>query len=111
MAKKKEKTTKHTPNSVKVLSFKELNGLARFMDGTGKTYFQGFAERAIKSIKENFVQRKPSATNMDYHQWGYYQGLLDAHKIYAELADLLELEKRRRDELEASTVDSEDKNQ
>lgn len=93
----------HTPNAVKKIGNKELHGLIRFLDGSGKTYFQGFAEKAVEKVKDNFVKRRPTGNNgMDSHQWGYYQGLLEAHQLYANLLEHLELEKKLRDQENAT---------
>lgn len=93
-----------TPNVVTKMKPSKINSLLSFVSKPGKGSLTDFSKECIEQLKNQLARIEPTGSNQDYYQWGVRQGALKAHEIYANLAKILEAEKKKREDV--NVVDS-----
>lgn len=87
---------KAIPTIIKNLKNEEINLLLETLKK--RPVLTHFAELGEQTIAKKIQYEKPSGNeNIDYYNWGYRRGLLDTHVLYKNLVNLLEEEKRERE--------------
>lgn len=99
---------KHVPSVIKGLENKRLEAIKRVMTHKDASAFRELATTCVEQVMKAIVGSKPRGEQTDYYDWGYRQGLLEAHRMYLALLEhvLNELENRKPKEVdEGETVE------